>query len=250
MFYITYKYYNKYMQYPKKIDSVPIVEAIIELRFEKDIPDDAVFGLFYKELKSDYNKFQELPIKQIPKIFISGDIKFKYQPHFKLFSGNYIIQIGPNIFAVAVKDYYPGWLEFKQEVIKRFTQIFNLNIITSLHRLGIRYIDFFESDIFNNLRLDIYEENKRLSSKDKYIRATLDIDNFKLLLQITNNGSLEKEGKKISGSVLDFDISTKKELKNNIEELDILIEKGHTYQKNKFFEILQKDFLNSLNPKY
>ncbi len=40
---------------PKKISPCPILEGIVEFRFESPFPDDAIFGIMYKEFKSDFS---------------------------------------------------------------------------------------------------------------------------------------------------------------------------------------------------
>ena len=60
------------MKIPKKITSCPLVETIVELRFESSLPPDAIFGVIYQKLKSDYPKVDKLPILQIPE-----EIRFK-----------------------------------------------------------------------------------------------------------------------------------------------------------------------------
>jgi len=54
------------MKIPKKIDPCPIVEAIVEIRFDSNLPGDAIFGVIYNQFKEDYPKFTKLPILQLP----------------------------------------------------------------------------------------------------------------------------------------------------------------------------------------
>ena len=44
------------MQIPKKITPCPILEAIVEIRFEPEEPDDAIFGIIYNKFKKRFPK--------------------------------------------------------------------------------------------------------------------------------------------------------------------------------------------------
>ncbi|MCE2887858.1 MAG: TIGR04255 family protein, partial [Pseudanabaena sp.] len=74
---------------PKKITPCPILQAVVELRFETVLPSDAVFGILYSLLSSQYNTFEKLPILQIPEILRSQDPNLRYQPAYKLIDDNF-----------------------------------------------------------------------------------------------------------------------------------------------------------------
>jgi len=72
------------MKLPLKISPCPIVEALLEIRFTTVIHPDAVFGLFYNALKSDFPKVDNLPILQIPDALRATDPNLKYKPLYKI----------------------------------------------------------------------------------------------------------------------------------------------------------------------
>ena len=70
------------MQIPKKITPCPILEAIVEIRFEPEEPDDAIFGIIYNQFKKSFPEIEKLPILQIPDQFRSKDPNLIYKPHY------------------------------------------------------------------------------------------------------------------------------------------------------------------------
>ena len=50
------------MKLPVTISPCPIVEAVAEVRFETLVPEDAIFGLVYQTLKTDFPKVETLPV--------------------------------------------------------------------------------------------------------------------------------------------------------------------------------------------
>ena len=84
------------MKLPKKITPCPIVEAIVEVRFESDIPEDAIFGVIYSKFKEEYSDLEKTALLQLPEQIRSKDPSLKFKPYYKLRNENFILQIGPD----------------------------------------------------------------------------------------------------------------------------------------------------------
>jgi uncharacterized protein (TIGR04255 family) len=69
------------MKLPKKISPCPIVEAIIEIRFDASLPGDAIFGIIYNMLKDEYTNLEKLPILELPDAIRTTDPNLMYSPH-------------------------------------------------------------------------------------------------------------------------------------------------------------------------
>lgn len=238
------------MEIPKKITPCPIIEAIIEMRFESKIPAEAVFGIVYDKFKDEYKKVEKLPILQLPEIVRTEDPNFRFQPHYKLLNENYILQIGPNVLSIVNINNYVGWNEFSLKVKNTFKKINELGLITKADRLGIRYINFFELDIFENINLSILLSEKSLISESEQItfRSTLKTGDFLSNLQIINKGNMILNQIQKSGSAIDIDTYISDI--PNVNNIDTLLENGHKEEKLLFFKLLKKDFLEKFDPEY
>ena len=97
---------------------------------------------------SDFPKVENLPILQLPEPLRMGDPNLRFKPHYKVHNGSISIQIGPDVLAISSFPKYIGWAEFSTILFDILTRIEKINIIKNVSRIGIRYINFFENDIF------------------------------------------------------------------------------------------------------
>jgi len=232
---------------PKKITPCHIKDAIIELRFETSMPPDAIFGVIYQEIKDDFPKSEDLPITQLP-LQMRRDINLLYKAYYKLTNKNFVFKVGPKMVSVSNIEEYEGWNNFSKKFYKCYSKIEKLKIIDKIVRLGMRYIDFYEFDIFDKVNLNINKENQPLRSNDIFIRTLLESGRFKQTLQVSNNAEMQLKLGRKKGSVIDIDTYIENSnIKNNMKEL---IEKGHIAQKELFFSLLKPEFLQELNPEY
>lgn len=238
------------MKLPKRISPCPILEANVELRFSSNVPPDAVFGVIYSQFKNDYNKLDKLPILQLPEQIRAADANLRYQPHYKLTKGNMVLLIGPNVMNVGCKTEYVGWDKLYPIIEDHFSKVKSANVINKALRFGLRYINFFESDIFDkiNIRLDL--ETLTAKPKNTYIKTSIEHNKYNNLIQISNNATTQKNGKTISGSVIDIDLSISDMKFDIIHKIPDIVNDLHKEEKIIFFSILKDSYLAELNPEY
>jgi len=234
---------------PKKINPCPILESIVEFRFESSFPHDAIFGIIYNRFKNEYTNLQELPILQIPEVLRNKDPLLKYRPYYKLSSedNKFLFQIGARVFSLINVKPYDGWSIFSKKIKNLIKNINELSIVNSYKRIGIRYINGFEFNIFDKINLFINLSDKKLTDLNSTLRMEVPSSQFISTLQIINNAEIKKPKMTGKGSIIDID--------THIENLgnDIIgtVEQGHLEEKKLFFTLLQQDFINKeLNPEY
>lgn len=234
------------MSLPKKIKPCPIKDALVEIRFVPDISLDAVFGVIYKQLRNDYGEPEQLPIMQMPAEIRNKEKNFRFKPHYKLLKPPYVVQIGPEMIAISSYPDYVGWENFSAEIIKVLEHIEESEVIKEISRVGIRYINFFENDIFKKVRIKILKDDSEINYLNSFFRTEMMDGNFKNKLQIGNNVTVD--GK--NGSIIDIDTVKDSGLENFFTEKKEIISRGHEVEKKLFFELLTDEFLKSLNPEY
>src|SRR5437870_4231239 len=125
------------MKLPQKIELCPIIEAVVEIRFEASIFRNAVFGIVYNSLKDQFSgEVEKLPILQIPENLLQSDPSFQYKPYYKITKGNYALQIGPDVISISCLNPYSGWKEYSQLIFQILENFSKLNIIKKVERLG------------------------------------------------------------------------------------------------------------------
>ncbi|MGI8655746.1 MAG: TIGR04255 family protein [Pyrinomonadaceae bacterium] len=243
------------MQLPKKITPCPIEQVVVEIRFESVLPPEAIFGVVYNALNSSYPKVEQLPILQIPEFIRTQDPNLIFQPHHRLHRDNYSLQIGPKVLSVVLGKEYSGWNAYKSEIYMVFSKINTLNFISRISRVGIRYIDFFEGDIFKNINVQLSMYGENAVTEQTFVRTLLKRDNFDCHLQVGNNMTVEAANAPARvGSIIDIDMSNTavggQTSEQFFQEVDALLEQGHHTQKDLFFNLLKPEFLDTLNPVY
>lgn len=239
------------MKLPEKITPCPIVEAIIEIRFESDLPGDATFGIAYNAFKDEYSSVEKLPILQIPDAIRSKDPNLMFSPHYKLQKENFLLQIGPKVFSLVNTKEYSGWDLFSEKAYETFDKISQLGIAKQIIRVGLRYVNIFKGlDIYekSNLKMILHENSFNTSKLN--LTAEVPADNCVNLLRMINNAEVMIENETLSGSIIDIDTVPEKISGGFFDNMKEIIEKAHVEEKKLFFGLLKDDFLESLNPEY
>lgn len=239
------------MELPKAIEHCPIFESVFEIRFSSSIYASAVFGLIYNKIKDKYPTVEKLPIMQIPEEVRENDPNLKYKPIYKVIGENYIIQIGPKVFSVnSAGNSYPGWEKLSKEINSCVEKLYSLDIIDEIERIGLRYINFFELDIFRKINFKVEINSSPSSLVNSLFRTEIRINELKQTLQIANNARQENVLNKKDGSIIDIDTFTNPDDFMDLDDLFNLLEKAHLEEKRLFFSLLHDDFLQSLKPIY
>lgn len=235
------------MKLPEYIEPCPIIDALVEIRFSTNTHPNAVFGLLYNSLKTDFEKVESLPILQLPEQVRINDKNLKYKPHYKISSKDYVVQIGPEVITISSFPQYLGWHEFSKKIYDVLSKIEQPSIIDEIQRVGIRYINFFNSNIFNNITLSININNEPINNENTVIRTQFAHESFNSTLQIANNAV---DNNNEHGSIIDIDTFTTEGLNDFFSNKEEIINSGHKEEKRLFYSLLKKNFLDSLNPTY
>jgi uncharacterized protein (TIGR04255 family) len=239
------------MDLPLRISPCPIREANIELRFEANVPADAVFGILYNALKDSYKDPVPTPVTQLPSFVIDSDPNLQYQAHYKISRDNYLLQVGPRVIALAVVGDYPGWREYRSEALSVFRVVEKLDFVFGALRFGLRYINTFDLDIFEKIRLQITQDGESVSSNESYLRLGSEIEGLRVLLQVANEAMIKTDdGVMTKGSLIDIDVSFQPLNGQIFQDIEDILDRAHQIEKRRFFELLKHDYLEELNPMY
>ncbi|MBU1221974.1 TIGR04255 family protein [Myxococcota bacterium] len=241
------------MKIPIKISPDPIIDAVTELRFSSALPQDAVFGVIFKEVKEDFEKFEKLPICQIPEEITNKDPNLKYSPHYQAISGDFKLNIGPRVISLANINEYSGWVSgFFPKIQRLIGQLKSSGVVTNFHRLGLRYIDFFNEDIFNSLNLAITYNGDAIQSLEKQFTTLLAKKHgIVVRIQVANNVRINRKDKPQEiGSVIDADVFYEPQNGFGFEDVVGMIDKCHDVANETFFSLLKEEYILSRNPRY
>lgn len=238
------------MNLPARIDPCPILETILEVRFSSDEIIETIFGLFKRELKSDFPNYERLPIMDFPEVIRINEPNLKFQPYYKFKNNSWDINLGPNVLTIIKKNSYCGWDEFSDFTSSIFLKLKSIDVIKSIDRLGLRYINFFETNIYNNIDVNISLGSDDWTVDETFIKRVFDKDNHKVILQLGNKSTLNKGNTEIYGSILDIDILFNLNGTTFLDNPQGFLNVSHNIEKEIFFSLLKDDYIKTLNPVY
>ena len=236
---------------PSKITPDPIIEAVIEVRFVPKVDPDAVFHFAKKcqVISGYFEKEEELPIYQLPPSIRNNEPGLKYSPYFRLKGrqsySDYLCQIGPRVFSIVTAGDYKGSADFLQKATDLFASLQTSVEIEKVERLGIRYIDFIEGNVFKQIKLNLALPETDLTLENSSVRLELPKSGrFGLTLQLASNAKVnsKKDGKEKTGSVLDIDAFTTDINGEWASGLESVLKEGHLAQKSFFFGLMNEEF--------
>lgn len=239
------------MKLPKKIDPCPITEVVVEIRFNSEIPEDAIFGVIYNQFRDRYRPAEKLPILQIPEAIRSQDPNLKFSPHYRIQDENFLIQIGPKVFSLVNVKEYCGWECLSQRIYETFTTLADLKIMNDIFRFGLRYINMFDDlNIYDKSNLKVFLNEQSFS--DTTINLTMEIPTGEYVnqLKVINHAQVMVAKSVRKGSIIDIDTALNRFSGNFFEGIQSIVENAHTYEKQLFFSLLKDDFIASLHPVY
>lgn len=235
------------MRRPTRITPDPIIDAVVELRYESDIPPDAILGMLFAQVKSKYSDFKKLPITAIPEAIRNTDPALQFNPHYQSQSDPFNLNVGPRVLSLSNTGPYSGWKEkYFPELTELLQKVQSAGVVKKFSRLGVRYIDFFELDIYKHANLNIEFNDKPLKTAQTTFAAVFMNNEFLTRAQIANNTNVK--GK--MGSIIDTDTYFEPQGGFDFEGLTDLIDRCHEASVGFFFELLKEEFIKTLHPEY
>jgi uncharacterized protein (TIGR04255 family) len=242
---------------PTKLAKEPLVDAVFEMRFDSDMPVSSIWpGILYSKLQGE-KSMEQLPTIHIPKEFRDNDVNLTHAPLCKLSWENHWILIGDRVFAVAAKMPYSGWEEFKAAIVTAFGIVLNTDMIKSISRCSIKYVDIldsvpFEPSLCFNLELELGRRTPQ--GNDFHVRLGFEEGAVTHTLQIASQGNIFLlTGEPISGPLLDVDSIMALDAESPTDflaRLESRADEMHTANKRVVFDCLSAEALAFLEPQY
>lgn len=241
---------RKTVDLPIRVENSPIIEALVEFRFESGLPRDAVFGVAFSKVREKVgDQVERLPILEIPESIRANDVNLRFQPHYRLKDENHSIMIGPKVISISNYNNYSGWDDFS-ELIRQFVEgFFEVSVIKKVIRVGVRYINFTNDDIWEKSTLRLTASDLEIPSLQKNLQFTFMADRFGSRVRVSNGVVFNQFEKTYRGSSLDIDTFAEGEWGDSSEVCEI-VDQAHTEGKKTFFALVSGEFLKELNPKF
>jgi uncharacterized protein (TIGR04255 family) len=185
----------------------------------------------------------------LPIEVMENDPNLKYKALYKLKGDIFNVQIGYDVVTFHSPVEYVGWHSFFKNIIVFFDKVKESGVISKPESLLLKYINFFEGDIYEHINLQVQLLNENHHSNNLVLRTEFREDNFIKVLQVANNVTVSGSFGQRQGSLIDITCAYDKS-ENLLEEFDKIIEQTHLIEKQLFFGLLKPDFLETLKPEY
>uniref|UniRef100_UPI00261759E7 TIGR04255 family protein n=1 Tax=uncultured Campylobacter sp. TaxID=218934 RepID=UPI00261759E7 len=118
------------MNVPKKLSPIPLLLSAINIKFDSNIPTDAVFGILYQNFQNDLGTFNSfpMPIVNIPLEIREKEDSLKFMPVYTLLDDGkrYSLQIGGKVASIvydkAHGKEYGGWRDYFKPEVEKFIE--------------------------------------------------------------------------------------------------------------------------------
>ncbi|HRO43454.1 MAG TPA: TIGR04255 family protein [Flavipsychrobacter sp.] len=239
------------MQLPKKVNDEAIRESVVEIRYESDLPQEILVGLFFQAFDDSYtytNKPLDLgQLQQLTRGLPSG-INIDFGGVNILYNDKISLKLSPNSFVFNCVGKYIGWAAYQPEISKALMLLFNTGYIAHFSRAGIRYIsEFAGKQLKDCVKLEFSFGLPEVKSKAFAFRSEFELRDRKAILNLSNN--MNATSGQVS-SIIDVDIIAEGVEINSVEELLKELEDIHQKEKEVYFGMLREEFLHSLQPEY
>jgi uncharacterized protein (TIGR04255 family) len=235
---------------PVRISPCPILQTVLEIRYVTGEEWTLLPGLLYTQIKERYPKSENLPIAEMPEEFFRNDLGFTYAPRMRFIGVGFVIQFGPRVISLLTKGDYPGWARVAEELAWLLEQLKAAGFVHEGERLGMRYIDFFEDDIFSRLVLNIHSKGQPVSGVEMNFATVFRRGDLSARLLLNNGAFVTRGNQVVSGSILDLDVWLEASGFDVFGDAADRFEDAHRCNKEIFFGLLKTDFLDSLAPEY
>ncbi len=238
------------MNLPKEISPNPLLSSVVEFRFISNLKTEELIGKFFPILGND---FPLVSYTDLPRNIKNSDVQFKYLPDFVFSNSEYSISIGSNIISFENLNTYHFWPAYSDLIKSILDKIIDSKIIEKIERIGVRYISLFEPKykIKDIMSINDFLNYNDFVQTNNFIQTELLKNDVRLVLRVAENGNVNIGTKQSKGLFIDIDASQVSNLPDQLNKeiyniLDIL----HLEEKSLFFELLETNFLKSLNPIY
>lgn len=243
---------------PTRLKKEPLIDAIFEVRFAEPVPN-ILPGLLYTKLPGKKTQ-EQLPLSQFPQAVRDKNPNMLYEPLCRLVFERFYINIGDRSISISCRYPYPGWDEFKPEIMNVMKALGKSDLEIKIKRYSLKYIDILPLSEFPqqvsalNLKLNLADYSLESEDHGFDIKITVNENGFIHLIQLSSSvtATLPDKNKK-EGVAIDVDsiaLQSGVKFKEFIKTLPVDLEKLHLENKRIFFSCLKTGTIKSLEPVY
>jgi len=238
---------------PERLERPPLVEAILELRFESSRAaiGDLLPGLLYAKLSRHFDRVEPLPLAAIPRQMRQPNPDLWYRPHVRLLGDGQSLLLGDRVLSISREPPYAGWAGFRSLCQETLEALRETELLESLERYSFKCQNLLEHEgkhplavIDGDLRLGPHT----LSADGLRVRAEIHHAGFVSIVDLASAVTVESSGGKRSGLLVSVDTLRPTTSEEFWPAVSAHIDNAHDVLKAIFFSLLTPDYVRSLGP--
>lgn len=226
----------------------PIIDSIVEIVFDSNVPSQALVGIIYQEFKDDFKNIQNLPILQMPTELRAQTPELAAQPNYRLVGSDFTLSIGEGVIYIGcvidrAEKQYPGWEVFGKFAHKIVKYLVDSELILSVTKAGVRYVNFFDqTGVIDKTNVTLEAAGKPVDSQKTNIYYESGEGEKILKVQMAGEATINSPFFGIvQGSIVD--ITTYQLGSPSLDDVRGVIEALHIYAEDTFFDIVKSKIL-------
>jgi len=215
----------------------PIEEVLCTIHFNPSEDwDVTVFGKYYSKIEKEYCKKEQFKIlkrslEDDVGISNNGSCEEETLMRFSNNEGNRIVQLSRDTLVMNLRSPYPGWEEFKPEVLNRIDDYVDSFKPERIDSLGIRYINKFSEPAEDFAIGHIFRDNNYVpgvifEKKSPFMSRLLFMNGNDILTEL-NTGQIDTDDENQVAIILDIEVSSLKKLEAEREFLSDQLDDFH-----------------------
>ncbi len=246
------------MKLPKKINPDNLIETIVEIRMNPICPPDlwaGMISMYVQKLGYVYIPAPQLSVRldKEGKMALALE-RGKDSTTYGIFVKKHIrfVMQGNSLSFNCDLGYYVGWNVYLKEITDVINAMQECGITKEFNRVQIRYIsEYIDIDIIDQINGTICINSEVGPYRNQEIKLNRTEGNMKVFVSLVNKARRKNaKGKERISSLFDVNVYENFDFTNSVEIVTNMLDKIHNMEKETFFGLLKKDFIQSLNPEY
>lgn len=238
---------------PTKLRQDAIVEAIFELRFDREGLAEVFFGRLLDHPTWKGYQPRRLAGHMVPDQLRQTTPSLKFVPTIETISpdGQCALRVGDWAVSFHRKSPYNGWESFKPELLSVIESLFATAEKLQIRRLGLRYLNALDKNQHGVDRISDLNVSATVAGESTGPQININFisdraDGNKAVVRIATNDFVEGPLSKEGTILVDVDVFTAEGYETkDASKVNEWIELAHTREKEEFFRLFKKNTIDA-----
>lgn len=246
---------------PKALKKDPILEAIVEVRFEsqEQALGDLLPGMLFQRLRHRFQSLSALPLAHLPKAIRDKDQSFAYQPVHALVGPGMQLRLGQRVASLSLLRPYPGWNKAEPVFREVIGSLAETRTVASITRFSLKYINLLtvgsDASDMSILKIRLEAGDFNLRAPGRHVRFEIEHRGCTHVVQVMTGADVTQtqpgsKDVRVQGVVVDVDTICFGPFGDDWALVTKLLAEAHEAEKEVFFGLLTDDTIDKMEPVY